>query len=164
MSHSAPCSRRHSEPPYGLPSWKIEANAVVRPCCQPPAAAVAARNAVTFGWNRWVKKTTEATAGDSSAAATTRSASATVSASGLSSSRCRPAVAARTAMSAWMSGGSATATASHCSISVVDLGEGRHPVPLAQRGGPFRITPPHADQLRVAGGRAAPSPCVSIAQ
>ena len=116
MSQSAPCSRRHNEPPYGLPSWKIEANAVVRPCCQPPAAAVAARNAVTFGWNRWVKKTTEATP-DSSAAATTRSASATLSASGLSSSRCRPARAARTAMSAWMSGGSATAIASHCSIS-----------------------------------------------
>ena len=109
-----------------------------------------------------MKKTTEATP-DACGGGDHPVGVGDVSASGLSSSRCRPAVAARTAMSACTSGGSATATASQASMQRVDVGEGRHPVPLGQRRGPVRVTPPDPGQLgvRVCVHRR---PCVSVAQ
>jgi hypothetical protein len=63
-----------------------------------------------------VKNTIDATSA-ASTASTTASAPATVSASGLSSMRCRPAFAARAARPACTSGGRAIAIASTSAIS-----------------------------------------------
>ena len=162
MSQSAPRSRRQVESPYGFPGWKIDANMVARACCQPPAAAVEARNPVTFGWKRWVKKTTEATP-DAWAASTTRSAPARSSANGLSSSRCRPAVAARTAMSACTSGGSATAIASHASISASTSVKAGTPCRVASSSALAGLRP-HTPARRARGCASMAAACVCAAQ
>jgi hypothetical protein len=145
-----------------LPGWKIEPNMVTRPPVQPPVATVSRRKSSKPGENRWVKKITEATSCPATAD-TTSSAAATVSASGLSSSRCFPARAARAASPACTSGGSATAIASTSASSASTSRYGRTPYRSASAAA-FAGSRPHTPASVASGCAASPAACTSAAQ
>jgi len=88
-SHKAPEFCRHGVL-NGLAGLREDPSQVAAPAIHPPRAVTSASHARTSGWNRCVKKTTDATPA-SSTASTSASASAWASATGFSSSRCLPA-------------------------------------------------------------------------
>ena len=109
-SHRPPLSRRQGVL-KGLECCQADPSHTAQPPAQPPWLPKPASQALTSGWNGWVKKTTDATPASATAAASW-SASAAEMATGFSRSRCLPARAACTAIGHCTSGGTEKATAS----------------------------------------------------